>query len=106
MDTQNNPDNQVVRPETPRSEDPARLNDLNPDTETSEIAKDTNPKQTPEPSKQDEGKVRSPRAGRDPGIDQKKRNVQDEQPTNPPHNEDDDEVWATDEKGKTDNGKA
>lgn len=106
MEKQDKKENQVVRPETPKGEDPARLNNLNPDKTSEEIARDTDPKQTPEKKKQEQGKVRSPRAGQDPGIQKKNRNPQKDLPTNPPHTENDGELWATDEQGKTNNAKA
>lgn len=97
---------QVVRPETPKGEDPARLNDLNPDQDTKEIAQETAPKQTPEKMRQEQGQVRAPRTEIDPGRREKKRNRKDEQPTNPPHKENDGTLWATEEQGTTDNAKA
>jgi hypothetical protein len=96
----------IVRPETPRSEDPARLNDLNPDNDTKEIARETEPKVTPEQKRQTQGQVRSPRSGREPDGKKKQRNPRNEQPTNPPHNENDGQLWATEEQGKTNDAKA
>jgi hypothetical protein len=77
-----------IQRDTPRGEDPARLNDLNED------AKPAPPQPTDTDQQQPAEKPEDTRAAAAAGQ-RPKQMLNNDKPTNPPHTENDGTLWAT-----------
>jgi hypothetical protein len=81
---------------TPRSEDPARLNDLNAERTPDDIAQETGDAATQETQEGNPESTERPGAGSDRGTRQAARRALGDRPTNPPHPQNDGQLWAQD----------